>query len=154
MSDAEKAAAKAAMAITAGKRLVAVLGREVTVQWPTPGDLFTIEERMYAVAQRWCVSPLAYVHSQPEAALAGADRVNAIAIAIEKGSGGGVTPSGMAVARAYNSVEGLRYRLWRLTRRTMPDLNEEQIATLVTEDNRPDLIDALDNMLKALDPNS
>ncbi len=140
------------MVLTAGKRLGDVLGRPLTVQWPTPGDLFTIEERMLELAARWCVSPLKLVYLTPESDLAGADRQNALSFALDKASGGGVAPSGLAMARAYNSVDGLRYRLWRLTRRTHPEVTEADIAGLVTESNRPDVIDALDGLLRALDP--
>src|SRR5579871_5595849 len=121
---------------TAGKNLAAVLGRELVVQWPTPGDLFTIDEKMVEIAARGCLSPLAHVHAIPAKLLAGEDRLHAIAVAVEKGAGGGATPNGMLIGRAYNSLEGLRYRLWRLTRRTHPDLTEEDVAALVTEANR------------------
>jgi len=144
---------KTALVATAGKRLEGLLGRPLTVQWPTPGDQITIDERMEEIAQRWCVSPLKLVHLTPESDLAGPDRATALSLAIDKAAGGGVTPSPKAMARAYYSLEGVRYRLWRLTRRTHPDLSEAQVAELVTEANRPDAIDALESLLKGLNPN-
>jgi len=144
---------KAAMAATAGKRLAGVLGRELTVQWPTPGDVFDIDDRMEEIARRWCVSPLKLVHATPESDLSGADRAAALSMAIDKAAGGGVSPNPTAMARAYNSAEGLRYRLWRLTRRTHPDLSRAEVDKLVTDENRPDVIDALEELLRALAPN-
>lgn len=143
---------KNAMVMTAGKRLADALGRGLTVQWPTPGDLFVIEEHMLALAQKSCVNPLAAVAAVPASALSGADREAALALALQHAAGGGVAPSNLAVVRAYNSVEGLRYRLFRLTRRTHPELGQADIDPLVTEANRPDLIDALDGLLRVLDP--
>ncbi len=146
------AAEKSTLVGTAGKTL-SLGGRELTLQWPTPSDQLTIEDKMVSIAQKlFCTNPLVHVHAIPQEEFNGPDRIYALERALALGSGGGAEPSVTSVVRAYNSVDGLRYRIWRLTRRTMPELSESDVATFITEDNRPDVIDALDQLLSALDP--
>lgn len=139
-------------AIFATSRKLVIGGRELLLVYPTPRDIYVIDEDMVNIASKDVVNPLHYVHATPDSMLSGQDRLAAISIALDKGAGGGVSPSPYALGRAYNSLAGIRRRIWRLTRKTHPELSEKDIADIVTEENRPDVIEGLESMLRSVDP--
>ena len=121
---------------------VTIAGREFVIPQPTSADVVRVHNRMRELAQRSCVSPLAYVNANAE----GLNPVvlsESLRAAIAMGSGGGVEPNRETVFRAYDTLEGVRFRLWYFARKTQPALTQDDVAGLVVEDNVYDVSDAL-----------
>lgn len=121
---------------------VTVRGREFVVPSPTASDLNRVHERMRELAQRQCVSPLAYVNANAEGLLP-AVLAESLRAAVAMGSGGGTEPTRESVFRAYDSLDGVRFRLWYHARKALPELTRAEVDKLVDDENRYDVSDAL-----------
>ena len=122
--------------------VVRVGGREFVVPQPTAGDEARVYEAMRDVAAKACVSPLSYVNANAEGMAPGV-LAEALRVAVAMGSGGGVEPTREAVQRAYSSLDGVRFQLWYYARKAEPKLTRQEVADLVGEDDRYDVLDAL-----------
>jgi hypothetical protein len=130
---------KAAFAIPG---TVTVGGREFVVPQPSASDLARVHDRMREIASRACVSPLLAVNAIAKELEPGV-AAEAIRAAVAMGSGGGVEPTREAVMRAYDSLDGVRWRLWYSARKTDPGLTQAAVNELVTDENRFEVADAL-----------
>lgn len=122
--------------------VVTIKGREFVLAQPTAADHRRIHNKMREIAQRGCVSPLEYVNANA-AKLDPVVLSEAVRNAILVGSGGGVEPNREAVFQAYDSLEGVRFRLWYLARKANQNLLLTDIEALVTDANFYDVSDAL-----------
>lgn len=121
---------------------VTVRGREFVLPAPTASDLARVHDRMRELAARACVSPIQYVNANAGDLLPGV-LAEALRSAIAMGSGGGVEPNREAVVRAYDTLDGVRFRLWFHARKAEPSLTQADVDKLVTDDDRYELADAL-----------
>jgi hypothetical protein len=121
---------------------VTVKGRAFAVAQPTAADLGRIHEKMRDLATAGCANPLAAVNAAAEG-LAPAVLSEAIRHAVSIGSGGGVEPTREAVFRTYDSLDGVRFRLWYLARKCDDKLPKADVDALVGEDDRYEVADAL-----------
>lgn len=130
-----------------------VAGRTFAVPPQTPGDVGRTRDAMRRLALAECSSPLDLVNAHA-AKLAPAVFSEAVRQAVAMGSGGGVEPSQEAVLRAYDSLDGVRWRLWYQARKAEPGLARDEVDRLVTDENVYDVADALLDALglRALDP--
>lgn len=127
-------------------------GRPYTLQVPTPGLLAIVNDDITAIAEAMCPpAAIPAVAAISPDALRGQDRTDAIQRATEAFLGGGVGPTGKTLLRAANSLQGLRKQFWRLTRKTHPELTEDAVAGLIRDEDRPDVLTAIDEVLKAVD---
>jgi hypothetical protein len=128
-------------------------GREFAVPAPTPTDAARTYEAMRELATRSCVSPLAYVNAARDG-MDPAVLAEAVRAAVAMGSGGGVEPTREAVLRQYDTLEGVRWRVWYSLRRADATVTREWVESHVTDENRYELIDALDIALgyRSIDP--
>lgn len=126
--------------------------RQFVILPPTPRDMLAVGTRMRELARSRCVSPLDYVlkhtHLNP-AALSLALRE-----AIALGAGPPIKLDPESVWEQYDTIEGLRFRVWYHVSRAHKDFTPEQAEELVTEDNLFDVADALNQALRfgELDP--
>lgn len=121
---------------------VQVKGRAFVLPVPTAGDVARVHERMRQLAQRDVVSPIAYVAANADA-LPPVLLAEAVRAAVAMGSGGGAEPTREAVFRAYDTLDGVRFRLWYYARKAEPGLAREAVDALVGEDDVYDVADAL-----------
>lgn len=115
---------------------------EYTVPPPTPGDLARTHDAMREIAQKSCVSPLAFVNAAADT-LSPLVLSESVRAAVAMGSGGGVEPTREAILRAYDSLEGVRWQFWYVAKKSDPAVTRGRAAELVTEENRYDVSDAL-----------
>lgn len=128
--------------------LVVLAGREIVILPQTPADVARTHEEMRRLAQAGCVSPLDFVTAHREKIDPGS-YAEAVRAAVLLGSGGGVEPTREAVLRTYDSLAGVRFRLWFQAKKADANLTREWVAANVTEDNQYEVADAL---AVALDP--
>ncbi len=64
------------------------------------------------------------------------------------------TKNGVAAIRASTTLEGTRLFLFLSLKRRKPDVTKDQIAELVTTENRQHIAELLDSMLGAAPPNA
>lgn len=129
-------------AVTGAPGVLSLKGREFVLPQPTAGDEARVYDAMRELAAKACVSPLAYV-SAAAGELAPAVLAEAVRAAVSLGSGGGVEPTREAVQRAYSSLDGVRFQVWYYARKADKTLAPGEVAALVTEDDRYDVLDAL-----------
>lgn len=122
---------------------VTVKGRTFPVPKPTATDLARVREQMRLLARANCTEPLKYVAAQIEGGIPPAVIQIAIGEALKLGSGGGVEPTDAAVAREYDSLAGVRYRLWFHARKLTTELTHADVEALVGEEEQYDVADAL-----------
>lgn len=113
---------------------------------PTPGDKARTVERMRELARARCLSPVDYALTH--AHLAPAALALVVSEAIKLGAGGGVEPTAEAVWEQFDTLDGVRWRVWYHLSKTTPAATPEAVAALVTEANRGDVAAALDAALK------
>jgi hypothetical protein len=121
-------------------------GREFAVAAPTPTDVARTHQEMRRLAAQECLSPLAYV-SASAPSLDPATHAEAVRAAVAMGSGGGVEPTRESVFRTYESLAGVRWRVWYAVRKLDGTFTQEQAAKLVTEENVFEVADALSKAL-------
>jgi hypothetical protein len=133
-------------AIFATPGILKLDGREYVVQPPSPTDVMCVHERMTELAGEAMTSPLAYVSANREL-LDPATFEVAVRAAVAMGAGGGSEPTPESVSRQYRSLEGIRWRVWYAIKKSDPTFTQEQAAKLVTEENRFEIMTALDRAL-------
>lgn len=131
-------------AVEFGPGWITLRGRRYAITKPAASDLQRIAARMRELALPTCTNPILEVN-----AVAGELKPVVLAALLEiagnKKWGGGVEPSPEAVARQYDSLEGVRWQFWFLVTREpgQKDVSLEQITDLVGEAERYDLADAI-----------
>lgn len=120
--------------------------REFVVPAPAPSDAARVHRKMKELASRSCVSPLEYVSANREK-LDPVTLTEAIRAAVAIGSGGGVQPHREAIMDAYDTLEGVRWRIWWAVRKGDKAITLEAVSSLVTEDN---YYEAAEDLHKAL----
>lgn len=136
------------------KNVVTVGGREFVILPPTPRDMIATAQRMKELAQAQYRSPLDYVltHSHlPPAALS-----LAVSEAIKLGSGKALKATADEVWEQYQTLEGVRWRVWFHASKTCPELTLEEVSALVPDGEHIRVVEALDAALsfKESDPNA
>lgn len=121
---------------------VTVKGKTFRVVAPTASDFARLRSRMRELAQEKCVHPLSAVNAIAEG-LSPLVLDRSLSIAINVAAGGGVEPTADAIAREFEGLEGVRYQLWYLARKADPTLTLDTVTELVGEEDRWDVIDAL-----------
>lgn len=130
-------------------------GREFVIPQPTPADVARVHDRMRELAVSACVHPLASVN-----AIAGELNPGVLAesvrAAVAMGAGGGVEPTRESVHRQYETLAGVRFRVWFYAKKTTPGLTLDEVNALIPEDDRYDVADALFEAmgLASVDPKS
>lgn len=122
--------------------VVRLAGRELVVPQPTPADVARVHDHMRRLAQAGCVSPLDFVSAHRDKLDPGT-YAESLRAAVLLGSGGGVEPTREAVLRTYDTLEGVRFRLFYAARKGDPAVTREWVNDHVTEDNLYDVSDAL-----------
>jgi hypothetical protein len=132
--------------------VLALGGRQFAIMRPENRDMLAVRARMVALAQAKCLSPVDYAatHAHLPAPVFAA----LLGEALKLGAGGGVKPHPDAVWDEYDTLEGVRFRVWYHASRAHKDLKPEEVAALVTEDNLFDAAEALSLALRfgELDP--
>lgn len=131
---------------------LAIGGRSFVILPPTPRDKLATHQRMRAMVDAKCISPLDYAakHTHLPAAVFAV----AIAEALKLGSTPPAPPPAEVIWDQYTTLDGVRWRVWWHVSRVLKDFKIEDAAALVTEDNVFDASDALDAALRlgAIDP--
>lgn len=120
--------------------------REFVIAAPSPTDKARVHRKMKELATRSCVSPLVYV-SRSKDDLDPVSFTEAIRAAVTIGSGGGVQPHREAVMDAYETLEGIRYRVWAAVVKSEKSITQKEIDGLVNDEN---YYEVEENLNKAL----
>lgn len=132
-------------AIAPAPGVLPLAGRSFVILPPTPGDMLAVSQRMQALAQAKCVTPVDYAarHTHlPPAVFA-----ILLSEAIKLGAGNGTKPHQDAVFEEYTSLEGVRWRVWYHASKSLKDLAIEDVSKLITPDNQMQTAMALDEAL-------
>jgi hypothetical protein len=141
-------------ALGVSKRVLTVGGRAFVVLPPTPRDMLNVNQRMTELAQAQYRSPLDYACSHthlPPVLLA-----LSVSEAIKLGSGKALKATRDEIWDQYQTLEGVRWRVWYHASQTTPGLTLDEVAALVPDGEHITVAEALDAALsfKELDPNA
>lgn len=125
---------------------LALAGRDYTIPAPTATDMARVHDKMRELAGRHIVSPLQYVSLNREQ-LDPATHAEAVRAAVAMGAGGGVEPTRESVFRAYDTLEGVRWRTWYHISRADAAVKLADLEQLVTDENYWDVGSALQKAL-------
>jgi hypothetical protein len=136
------------------KNVLKVGGRSFVILPPTPRDMLAANQRMKELAQAQYRSPLDYVLTHghlPPAAMS-----LAVSEAIKLGSGKALKATPEEVWDQYQTLEGVRWRVWYHASKTCPELTLEEVAALVPDGEHLRVVESLDAALsfKETDPNA
>lgn len=142
------------LVIGVSRNVLTVGGREFVILPPTPRDMIATAQRMRELAQAQYRSPVDYALSHghlPPAALA-----LVVSEAIKLGSGKALKATPEEVYDQYETLEGVRWRVWYHASKACPALTTEEVAALVPDGEHLRVREALDAALsfKESDPNA
>jgi hypothetical protein len=142
------------LVIGVSKNVLSVGGREFVILPPTPRDMIATTQRMRELAQAQYISPLDYALKHTH--LPAVQLSIAVSEAIKLGSGKALKATDEEVWEQYDSLEGVRWRLWWHASQTAPGLTLTEVAALVPDGEHLRVADALNAALKfrELDPNA
>lgn len=143
------------LVIGASKNVLTVGGREFVILPPTPRDMIATAQRMTELVAAKYLPPLSYVQKQAEH-LSPAFLSVCVSEAIKLGSGTPIKPREDEVWAEYQTLEGVRWRVWHHASKTCPALKLEEVAALVPDGYHLQVAEALDAALsfKESDPNA
>lgn len=132
-----------------------VKGREFVIMPPSSSDVARVHDKMRELATRQCVNPLLAVNAVA-GELAPGVLAESLRAAVAIGSGGGIEPTRESIARQYDTLDGIRWRVWFHARKALPALTHSEVESLIGEDDRYDVADALAEALglNGVDPKS